>query len=158
MANVDYIGTNHFRVNGGLDRRDTEEAHAIAGKLHARIAELEKQLSDAHDQDNEMCEGMNAVLDKYNPDWDDVQNTYAANFEKALKALEERAQSAEKQLADLRGDAARYRTLRSTLQTDGSFDIGEAYLKLKVVGAYPEDSDWDATIDALADQSARGSN
>lgn len=60
-----------------------------------------------------------------------------------------------KQLADLRGDAARYRTLRSTLQTDGSFDIGEAYLKLKVVGAYPEDSDWDATIDALAAQSAR---
>lgn len=60
------------------------------------------------------------------------------------------------QLADLRVDAARYRTLRSTLQTDGSFDIGEAYLKLKVVGAYPEDSDWDATIDALAAQSARG--
>ncbi len=73
------------------------------------------------------------------------------------KAATELAQL-RKQLADLRGDAARYRTLRSTLQTDGSFDIGEAYLKLKVVGAYPEDSDWDATIDALAAQSARGSN
>jgi len=47
-----------------------------------------------------------------------------------------------------RADAERYRFLRRTMYHEESFDIGESYLKWKVVGACPETHEWDAAIDA----------
>ncbi len=50
--------------------------------------------------------------------------------------------------AAIQRDAARYRQLATMLIDGDSFDVGEAYVRMKVVGSCPDRSDLDASVDA----------
>ena len=78
----------------------------------------------------------------------DKRKAQADKWRAEADALRASRAEAEAKQAALEQDAARYRKMQSAMY-DGDVDIGEAYVRMKVVGSCPSIEQFDAAIDAM---------